>query len=578
MNAVTESSLLNTRTYGSLSYSKEKEAWIIDKIEPHVSLRLKALFPRISQTQVGRFTFKAQPDTCADLFWFTQRYPMLMTVSDEGLLQKQSSAFHQEVAERHRITMPEYLPPQYGELKPDCELRNYQMQFVELFRRTRSLLLGDDTGLGKTYEAIGAFLLPGALPVATVVQTNAADQWEEKIQEFSYLRTHIIKGTKPYDLPQADVYIFRYSQLAGWVEVFATNFFKMCCFDEIQELRHGDDTSKGRGAKILTTHTEMQLAMSATPIFNFGIEIFNIIDNYVRPGALGNRAEFIREWCADDGKIVEDPKALGTYLTENHILLRRLKKHPPVNRVIIEVPYDKNEVDKIENLARDLALRTLHGSFHESGQAAREFDIWMRQVTGVAKAKAVAAYARIYAEQGTPIILAGWHREVYEIWLQELKDLNPLMYTGSESIAQKRKTKAAFIAGESKIFILSLRSGSGIDGLQKICSTVLFGEIDWSPQVHEQVIGRVDRDGSFLGNLEEMEENPVQAVFLLTQYGSDPVITDLLGLKDSQACGIMNPNQGPVKKNHDTARIKEMAKRYLESLNKSEKHELILQQ
>ncbi len=573
MNSLTDLGFLGTRTYGVMSYCAKTQHWVVEKLEAHVSLRLKSLFPRLNKTQVGSFTFPTNPDVCADLFWFTQRYPMLMTAADEALLQRQSSTFHQEVSERHRITMPDYLPPQYGELRPGCELRGYQLQFVELFRRTRSLLLGDDTGLGKTYEAIGAMLLPGTLPAAVVVQTNAGHQWEEKIQEFSYLRTHLIKGTTPYNLPEADVYIFKYSQLAGWVEVFSKEFFKMCCFDEIQELRHGKDTSKGAGAKVLVDHTHFQLSMSATPIFNYGIEIFNILDTYVRPGCLGMRHEFIREWCEDDGKVVRDPKALGTYLTENHIVLRRLKKHPPVNRTIIEVPYEQAEVEKIETLAKDLALRTLSGNFHESGQAAREFDIWMRQVTGVAKARAVAAYARIYAEQGIPIILAGWHREVYEIWLKELHDLNPLMYTGSESISQKRKAKAAFISGQSNIFILSLRSGAGIDGLQKRCSTVLIGELDWSPQVHEQIIGRVDRDGSFLGNLEEMDENPVQVVFLVTQYGSDPVITDLLGLKDSQALGIMNPNEGPVKKNYDSARIKEMAKRYLESLKEKSSRE-----
>lgn len=567
MNDRANQQLFSTRTYGKMTFLSEKNSWQIYDLEPHVSLKLKNLFPRINQASVGRFNFIANPDTCADLFWFTQRYPLAASLHDQATLQRQSAEFHHEAAERHRITMPDYDAPQYGELKDGCALRPYQGQFVELFRRVRNLLLGDDTGLGKTYEAIGACLLPGALPAAIVVQTNAPEQWREKIEEFSHLRVHVIKGTVPYTLPTADAYIFKYSQLAGWVEIFEQSFFKFCCFDEIQELRHGVSTSKGSAAKILASHTDYQLGMSATPIFNFGIEMFNIIEHFIRPGALGLLHEFIREWCDDDAKVVKDPNALGTYLMENHLLLRRIKKHPPVNKVIVEVPYDTTEVQKIEDLAKALALKTLHGSFTESGQAAREFDIWMRQVTGVSKARHVAAYARIYAEQGIPIILAGWHREVYSIWLEELADLNPIMYTGSETPSQKGKAKAAFINGESKIFILSLRSGMGIDGLQKVCSTVLFGELDFSPQVHEQVIGRVDRDGSYLGDLNKVEENPVQAVFLLTQYGSDPVITDLLGLKDSQSKGIMDPYSGPKRTNSDASRIKEMARRYLESLN-----------
>jgi hypothetical protein len=41
---------------------------------------------------------------------------------------------------------------------------------------------------------------------------------------------------------------------------------------------------------------------------------------------------------------------------------------------------------------------------------------------------------RIMVEGGEPVVLVGWHRDVYDIWL-ELRDLKPAMYTGSESAA-----------------------------------------------------------------------------------------------------------------------------------------------
>ncbi len=74
--------------------------------------------------------------------------------------------------------------------------------------------------------------------------------------------------------------------------------------------------------------------------------------------------------------------------------------------------------------------------------------------------------------------------------------------------------------------IISLRSGVGLDGLQHRCCTVVIGELDWSPQVHEQIVGRLERPG---------QTQQVQAIYLHANGGSDPLIIDMLGLKASQA-------------------------------------------
>ena len=62
----------------------------------------------------------------------------------------------------------------------------------------------------------------------------------------------------------------------------------------------------------------------------------------------------------------------------------------------------------------------------------------------------------------------------------------------------------------------------------------MFGELDWSPGVHEQCIGRVHRDG---------QTEPVMAYYCVADEGSDPVIADVLGLKEAQAIGIVEPER-----------------------------------
>jgi len=107
----------------------------------------------------------------------------------------------------------------------------------------------------------------------------------------------------------------------------------------------------------------------------------------------------------------------------------------------------------------------------------------------------VADFVRLLVESGEQVVLYGWHREVYHIWLDRMADLKPALFTGTESTSQKQEAKRRFLAKETPVLIMSLRAGAGVDGLQHVCKTVVYGELDWSPGVHEQGVGRVFRDG-----------------------------------------------------------------------------------
>jgi SNF2 family DNA or RNA helicase len=179
----------------------------------------------------------------------------------------------------------------------------------------------------------------------------------------------------------------------------------------------------------------------------------------------------------------------------------------------------------------------------------------MRQTTGVAKAKTVAAFARMMVEAGEAVVLWGWHREVYEIWNKEFSDLRPAMYTGSETASKKEAAKARFLAGETDVLIMSLRSGAGVDGLQARCATGIFGELDWSPGIHQQCIWRLDREG---------QTSPVTALFLVTDDGSDPPMMDVLGIKASEAQHIVDPHLGVEVRENDTGHLRKLVERYLD--------------
>lgn len=82
----------------------------------------------------------------------------------------------------------------------------------------------------------------------------------------------------------------------------------------------------------------------------------------------------------------------------------------------------------------------------------------------------------------------------------------------------------------------------------------MIGELDWSPQVHHQVIGRLDREG---------QKKPVMAIYLCSDSGSDPLIVDLLGLKSSQAQGVIDPGLGIQQVHSDQTRMQLLVQKFL---------------
>lgn len=547
--------------YGRILLDSANNKWVITEARPHVAIKLKAIFGQIPKADPVPFKLANTNEMCESLLWFMTRYPLEISPDDFNVMCDGKQAFADNVNRLEEILLPNYKPKAIT-LSNGFTPRDYQMRAADLHYLNKRFLLGDDLGLGKTLSAILTFFNPGTLPAVVVVQAHLTIQWRNEIKKFTNLRTHVIKTRTMYDLPEADVYIIKYTCLYGWVDLFETGFFKSVVFDEIQELRHAG-TNKYQASKHLSDAVEFCMGMSATPIYNYGDEIYNVL-SLIKTDCLGERYDFLREWASRRGMnhVISDPDALGTYLRDNYLFIRRTRKDvgrelPPINKIIQSVDYDEDEARKSEKMAELLAIRMFKGSFMERGSAARELDMMLRQSTGVAKAPFVAECVRIILESGEPVVLAGWHRDVYKIWQDKLKEFNPVLYTGTESPKQKDEAAQKFINGETNLFIISLRSGIGLDGLQKRCNIIVFGELDWSPKVHDQLVGRIDRDGRDTGQL-------ATAIYCVCDYGSDPSVMDVLGLKASQAHSIVDPLTAPVTQLSDDSRIQTMAKRFLD--------------
>ena len=576
---------MSGRTYGTIFVNDAGNTFEIE-CEAHVAVRLKRWFPKIPQGRVGRLTITATDENARDLQWFLDRFPMQFDPPN-GLtrISRLARRFDERIALTNRIISGEYQPPEFKMALPP---REYQARAASLALANGGLLVADELGLGKTITGLTMLADPRALPALIVVPPHLQVQWHRELARFlPALDVHTTKSTQAYPMRRLqpsngqarlldadradlstmpDVVITTYSKLFGWADYLA-GVVKSVIFDEVQELRHAQSL-KYTAAIGLAQATNFRMGLSATPIHNYGGEYFNVLE-ILQPGVLGGWPEFITEHCIGgaDGRnwALKDPVAFGAMLRDQGFMVRRTRREvgrelPKVNQVIERVDADLAHLDAIDTAATELAKVILRsgGSNFAKFQAAEEFSMRMRMQTGIAKAPYVAAFVRMLVEQtGEPVILCGWHREVYRLWLDHLAEFKPAMYTGSETPGRKAQEVDRFLTGQTPILILSLRSGSGLDGLQKRCSRIVMGELDWSPAVHQQCIGRLHRDD---------QPEPVFSYFLLADAGSDPVVADVLGLKHGQQIGVLDPDRPTVvEKGIDPSHVKKLAAAYLKS-------------
>ena len=552
-------------TYGTLSYNRRSKCWTI-KAEPCVTELAKRLFPGCDGRGRGVARFTAHRRIVGELNWLMQRYPLEIKEADRARWESALDEAREYAVRREQArTQPETAEPPKetfsGELLP------FQKQGLAFLLASRRCLLADEMGLGKTVQALAFLAASSAYPAVLVVPPHLIRNWQRELERFlspdGRLRVHVIRGLKPYPLPEADVYIIHYLLLRGWKDVLPGQGFRTVIFDEIQELRH-NGTSKYSAASLLSEACENAIGLSGTPIYNQGGEIWNVV-NILDFHFLGDWESFSREWCYGyNSAMVAKPELLGEHLRREGLMLRRLKSEvltelAPKRRLVQEIDWDDAVYRELMKPVAE-QLRLLRATDAPSRRALIEDAICQqqRQATGVAKAPFVCAFVKALVESGERVLLMAHHHAVMDIYKRELRALHPGFITGRETDKQKDAAVSAFMSGKSDLVCISLRSASGLNLQQATC--VVFGELDWSPAVHSQAEDRAHRIG---------QTDSLLCYYLVSPRGSDRDMQDALGLKVSQFVSLMgdapvSPEESALRQVEARERIRRLVERLSE--------------
>ncbi len=524
--------------YGTLSYNRRSKCWVV-KGDPSVTEMCKRLFPGSAGSKRGEARFTAHRRVVGELCWLMMRFPLTVKMSDLPLWDKAVADARAYAIQRERaVRMPASTTPPEGSFTG--QLMSFQQEGLGFLLQHDRCLLADEMGLGKTVQALSWLASTGSFPALVIPPAHLTRNWQEEATRFLRLngqppKVHVIRGLKPYDLPEADIYIMHYLLLRGWKEVLPTLPFRAVIFDEIQELRH-TGTEKYSAASLLSESCEKVIGLSGTPIYNKGGEIWNVI-NILDFHFLGDWESFSREWCYGYGNaVVVKPDLLGAYLKREGLMLRRtkqevLKELPPKRRLVQELDWnDKVYARLMEPILPQLLRWKTDGTLTASTRAMLEESISQRarQATGVAKAPYVCQFVRALLEGGEQVLLFAHHHEVMDIYKKELHSFSPGFITGRETSAMKDKAVERFMTGKTDVLCISLRAASGLNLQRATC--VVFGELDWSPAVHSQAEDRAHRIG---------QEDSLLCYYLVAPQGSDASMQEALGLKVSQFVGLM---------------------------------------
>ena len=549
--------------YGTLSYNRRSKCWTI-KGEPCVTEMAARLFPG-SERRRGEARFTANRRIIGDVNWLMMRYPLEIAPRDRELWKNALAQAREHVLLRMNAEkLPRRSTPPEGTF--EGELREFQKEGLSFLLANPRTLLADEMGLGKTVQALACLAAAKEFPALIVVPPHLLRNWQTEITRFLRLegkpaRVCVLTGLKPYQPPEADVYIIHYLLLRGWKQALPQMGFKAVVFDEIQELRHGG--TEKYSASLLAAECERVIGLSGTPIYNKGSEIWNVV-NILDYHCLGDWESFTRAWCDGYGNhLVRNPALLGEHLRREGLILRRTKEEvlaelPPKRRLVQEIDSDDKVYRELMRPVMDQlgSLLALHPEARERALLEEQVGRGERQATGVAKAPFVAAFVRALEDSGEKVLLFAHHHAVMDIYRRELAAYRPVFITGRESTTQKEEAVARFMEGKTNLCVISLRAASGLN-LQR-ASCVVFGELDWSPAVHSQAEDRAHRMG---------QKDSILCYYLVAPQGSDRDMQDALGLKVSQFVALMGDQTPELSSIQDAqkaakAHIEAMLKQY----------------
>ena len=418
----------------------------------------------------------------------------------------------------------------YGTAK-GMQLREYQRSAVEYIEKNERAIIGDEQGLGKTIEAIGAVQHLDAYPVLCVVPAAVRSHWEKEWNTWVPRRAvKTIKSGKHTDF-RGSINIVTYSLVYKFTEKFKEKNFQAIIADESHKLKNSATKRASAVKEIARANGGIpyRMLLTGTPVINQPSEIINQLKILgVFKDTFGGWMQFTDRYCnrqdsqfgqwdisgASNLDELYDRLTGNCYVRRNKDQENILEELPSKQRSVVELEIDNrskyNDVE--ENLADHLRekykedddfaeqidhlsepLKEAHKERHAEAKVRRAMNAEhlvkineLRQVTSEGKYKEAKKWVRNFLETGEPLLLFAHYKET----TQKLADeFDCPKITGDVGSDRRGEIVEEFQNGDHDLLVLNIEAG-GVGITLTEASNVAFVEIPWTFSEVEQAEDR----------------------------------------------------------------------------------------
>ncbi|MFH8483334.1 DEAD/DEAH box helicase [Streptomyces sp. NPDC018055] len=448
-------------------------------------------------------------------------------------------------------------------------LRDYQLRGLNWLDTMTSLGLGaclaDDMGLGKTITLIALHLHrqgdpEGAGPTLVVCPTSLMGNWQREIEKFAPgtpVRRFHGASRSLEGLVDGEFVLTTYGTMRLDAPRLAASSWGMVVTDEAQHVKNPHSAT---AKQLRTIGARARVALTGTPVENNLSELWAILD-WTTPGLLGRLATFRTRYAAavEGGNDPGAAERLAALVRP--FLLRRRKSDPGIAP---ELP-PKTETDRAVSLTAEqtglyeaVVRETLAEISGADGFERR--GLVMKLLTAL---KQICNHPAQYLKEERPRIA---DRSGKVELLDELLDTilaeraSVLVFTqyvqmarlleqhlaargvpaqllhGGTPVARREEMVSRFQAGETPVFLLSLKAaGTGLN-LTRAGHVVHFDRW-WNPAVEAQATDRAYRIG---------QTQPVQVHRLIAEGTIEDRIAQMLARKQGLADAVLGSGEAAL--------------------------------
>ncbi|MBU1067228.1 DEAD/DEAH box helicase [Patescibacteria group bacterium] len=377
-------------------------------------------------------------------------------------------------------------------------------------------LLADDMGLGKTLQALWLLCrqrLGGMFPALVVCPASVKYMWEHEALEHVRLRAQVLEGRTPPAgrlglIPK--LMIINPDILMSWLPYLCRINLQTLVLDECQYFTN-PRAKRTKAAIDLARRVPYRVALSGTPLTNRPAELFPTL-HMLRPDVFRSFYSYAHRFCNPrrtpwgwDYKGAENIPQLHALLKRT-CMVRRLKEDvlkdlpAKVRRVVPMDLVDRNEyahasADFVGWLRKNYDKSRLTSALRAA--AVTRIGYLLRLAARL-KARNVVEWANEFLSEypDEKLVLFAVHQKMIGVLQRRVKakhitvDGNVVGRRRKLAVDQFRKDK------QTRLFIGNIKAaGTGVDGLQEVCSTAAFCELWWRPGDHIQAEDRIHRIG-----------------------------------------------------------------------------------